>query len=53
MAVKVAPMLAPSVNGYSLSMLTTPIPQSGVSADVNILDDCMSIVKRAPINMAR
>ena len=34
-AVVVVPKLVPSMRGYALSMVTTPIPISGVMVDVN------------------
>lgn len=53
MAVVVVPILAPSVSGYILSMATTPMPTSGVRADVNTELDCTKIVRPVPIRMAR
>lgn len=53
MAVKVVPMLEPSVRGYILSIVMTPTPTRGVRADVNMLDDWTRMVNNAPISMAR
>ena len=52
MAVKVVPMLAPSVSGYMRSRCRIPTPTSGVRADVKTELLCTNIVKPAPINMA-
>lgn len=46
-------MLEPSVRGYILSNEITPMPASGVSADVKIELDCTRIVMRQPIRMAK
>lgn len=51
--VTVVPILDPSVSGYILSTVRTPMPTSGVRAEVNILEDCTSIVRIAPIKIAR
>lgn len=52
-AVHVVPIFEPRVSGYILSSVITPTPTRGVSAEVKMLDDCTSIVMRAPIRIAR
>jgi len=51
--VAVVPMLDPSVSGYILSTVRTPIPTRGVIEDVKMELDCTSTVKIAPIKMAK
>lgn len=53
MAVVVVPMLAPSVSGYALSMVITPMPIRGVIVDVNTELLCTMNVMAAPTRMAR
>ena len=48
----VVPILAPRVRGYILSIVTTPTPTNGVSADVKMLEEFSNMVNIAPINMA-
>ena len=52
MDVAVVPMFEPNVSGYILSMDTTPIPTSGVIADVKTELDWTRIVIPAPMRMA-
>ena len=52
-AVVVVPIFAPNVNGYILSIDTTPMPTNGVIADVNTELDCTRMVKPVPIRMAK
>ena len=52
MEVKVVPMFEPRVRGYMRSMVMAPIPTRGVRVEVNMLDDCTSMVRTAPIKMA-
>ena len=47
--VNVVPILDPSVSGYILSIVITPIPQSGVNALVNILDDWTRIDRKSVV----
>ncbi len=49
--VNVVPTLAPRVKGYILSSERTPIPTSGVKAEVKTDDDWSSMVSRAPAAM--
>mmetsp|Transcript_19754 Transcript_19754/g.54936 ORF Transcript_19754/g.54936 Transcript_19754/m.54936 type:complete len:329 (+) Transcript_19754:240-1226(+) len=53
MAVPVVPMLAPRVSGSICSRRRTPIPTSGVSAEVVMEEDWTTMVIPAPSTMAR
>ena len=52
MEVKVVPMFEPRVRGYMQSIMMALIPTRGVKVEVNMLDDCTSMVRTAPIEMA-
>jgi hypothetical protein len=51
--VAVVPIFDPKVNGYILSMLSTPIPTNGVRVDVKMELDWTRTVRPAPIKIAR
>merc|ERR1719240_880159 len=45
------PMFAPSTVGYMRSILITPTPTSGVSADVVMDEDCTQMVMPRPMTI--